>query len=244
MIRIAIVDDNNDFLSSYKKIVGKIFTDNDIEHEICCYTDSVEFKECTSYLNFDLIFLDIDMPKITGLDIAMHLGKIESEAAIIFVSSHSHLVFQSIHYRPFRFLQKDNLLEQTREAIESFCRLIKEDENSISLKLEDGRQSIEKLSKIQFFYSLRHSIFFAYSGQKESIRLYNRAYSLDRLEKELHDKGFIRIHKSYLVNFRYIYSIQEESIILRDKSEIPMSRRKSSEIKEQYQICLRKGVWK
>lgn len=244
MIRIAIVDDNEEFVLSYKKMIRSIFIDNTVEHEICFYTNAIKFKESISTLNFDLIFLDIDMPEITGLDIAMHLGKLKSEAAIIFVSSHSHLVFQSIHYRPFRFLQKDHLFEQTREAIESFCRLIKEDENSIFLKLEDGCQSIEKLSKIQFFYSLRHSIFFVYSGQREAVRLYNRAYSLDRLEKELRDKGFIRIHKSYLVNYRYIYSIQEGSIILRDKNEIPMSRRKSSEIKEQYQICLRKGVWK
>lgn len=244
MIQIAIVDDDAGFTSSYRKIVENFFIENDAKYEIHYYTSAIKFKEITSNLSFDLIFLDIDMPEITGFDIAIYLGEIQSEASIIFVSSHSHLVFQSIHYRPFRFLQKDHLLLQTREAVEAFCQLMKEDENSITLLLEDGSRSIEKLRRIQFFYSLRHNVFFHVNGQKESTRLHNRSYSLDRLEKELWEKGFIRIHKSYLVNYRYIYSIQEESVRLIDQSEIPMSRRKSSGIKEQYQFFLRKGVWK
>ena len=161
MIQIAIVDDDAGFTSSYRKIVENFFIENDVKYEIHYYTSAIKFKEITSNLSFDLIFLDIDMPEITGFDIAIYLGEIQSEASIIFVSSHSHLVFQSIHYRPFRFLQKDHLLLQTREAVEAFCQLMKEDENSITLLLEDGSRSIEKLRRIQFFYSLRHNVVFS-----------------------------------------------------------------------------------
>ena len=64
---------------------------------------------------------------------------------------------------------------------------------------------------------------------------------MEQLEKELADDGFIRIHRSYLVNYLHIYQIKSQKIILTTKKELPLSRERASEVKKIYQQFLCKG---
>ena len=74
---------------------------------------------------------------------------------------------------------------------------------------------------------------------RQPIKSYGTLLSF---ENQLTDRGFIRTHKSFLVNLKYIYSIDSKDIILDDKTVIPMSRYKSESVKEKWGEYLRKGI--
>ncbi len=66
--------------------------------------------------------------------------------------------------------------------------------------------------------------------------------SLSDLEKELGDHDFVRTHKSFLVNCKFIFSIERNQVILDDKTAIPLSRYKSEAVKRKFKNILRRTL--
>lgn len=240
MIYIAIVDDEKAFVQAYEKEVSRIFDELGYKCKIYTYTDSSIFLKETSEIKYDLIFLDIDMPNISGMEIAADLNKLENRASLIFVSNHSNFVFEAFRYSAYRFIRKDNLLFDTGEAISSFCNNLKRNKNHIVLDFEEKKNVSVDLSDIRYFFSIRHDIFF-YNTQNKTVRLSMRTYTLDDLEKMLKESGFIRIHRTYLLNCLCIYQIRSDKVLLKDESELPISRRRYDNIKKAYRefVCKR-----
>lgn len=238
MIRIAVVDDELLFLEYFSKIIKDKFEYCAVECEILTYSSGADFQEYQLHGEFDLIFLDIDLPDISGIQLASELRKKKSSTTLMFVSAHNQFVFESIKYKPFRFIKKADLLSDVDEAIKAYCRQLKQSSNKITLSLDDHREKTVDLSDIMYFYSLRHEIYYV-SQTGVSVRLAFRTYTLELLEKTLKYQGFIRTHKTYLVNCSYIYKIQTTKLILKNNTQIGISRGRTDEIKEQYQIFLR-----
>ncbi len=151
MVYIAIVDDEKTFIQTYKKEVLRIFSELGFECEINTYTDPAAFQKEVVEIKYDLIFLDIDMPGISGMEIASELNKSENNAVLIFVSNHSNFVFEAFRYSAYRFIRKDNLLSDTAEAVCSFCNTLKTKENYITLDLENKKDVPINLSGVKYF---------------------------------------------------------------------------------------------
>ncbi len=239
MIRIAICDDERAYANKLKLIVDALFKEQNVEVESYVYTDAKMLSHNHYELRFQLIFLDIDMPGISGIEFASTLRAAKSKAALIFVSHHSHFVFETFQFSPFRFVRKDWLDIELPEAIQAYCSEILNKKPMVKLVLDDKSTITENAEEIIYFFSLRHDIY--YLTKSGSKRLSVREYTMEKLEKQFQKHGFLRIHKTYLVNYRYIYQIgtNEVSLILKDSDELPVSRRRLTEIRKQYHILLR-----
>lgn len=240
MIRIAVVDDEEMFILSFQKDLKRLFKQNNVDFLISSFTSGSEFLESYEEAKYDLIFLDIDIPDVNGIEIASDIRSKKINTELIFVSGHDNFVFESIHYAPFRFIRKAELLLDTEEAVFSFCKKTKNNERYISLELEENNIFFDDISKIIYIFSQRHDIFIL-NDKKETFRLSSRLYTMDSLEELISSRGFIRIHKSYLVNYLCIYKIQCEKILLKDLSDIPLSRGRAAKVKEKYNIFLRRN---
>ena len=239
MIQIAICDDEKVFVEMYKKEIIHLFKECDIECCVDIYTDSKIFQSKLNFNNYDLIFMDINMPEVTGIQVASKLRSSGADTTLVFVSNHDHFVFESFRYSPYRFIRKNNLLNDTAEMIRTFCAILKKRPSHILLDLESKKDSLENVSHIVYFYSIRHDIFL-YNTHKDSIRLAH-TYTMEQLEDKLKDRGFIRIHKTYLLNFKWILRIQSSTVYLKDGNELPLSRARSDTVKKEYQRLLREG---
>lgn len=238
MIQIAIVDDELLFLNRFSSLMKKKFDEHEVKCEISTYPSGVDFQNVWMQKEFDVICLDIDLPDISGIQLASKLRKRNSSTTLLFVSAHNQFVFESIQYRPFRFIRKAELLTDVDEAINAYCRQLKQISKKITLSLDSHREQIVDLSDIMYFYSLRHEIYYVLQTG-EAVRLAFRTYTLELLEEMLQYQGYIRTHKTYLVNCKYIYKILTTKIILKDNTQIGVSRERTDEIKEQYQLFLR-----
>ncbi len=238
MLKIAIVDDEIGFLDVYTKIVSKAFSEHHVVINIKNFVNGNEFIKSLSIIKYDLVFMDIDMPEISGIDIASELRNNNQNFDLIFVSAHPHFVFETIKYTPYRFIRKTNLRSETIEAVNSYCSRTNIKHKMLSLELQNGNTISEKLNDIIQFFTIRHDVYYTVKNDRESKRL-SRKYSLSQIEELTKGFGFIRVHKSYIVNYRYIENIDAKSLLMTNGSEIPISHGKKTDIQERFMTLLR-----
>lgn len=243
MIRIAVVDDEITFVHEIEQQLSDFLKGKSIGFQINPYTEPAAFLSDHTQNAFDLIYLDIDMPEISGIDLASEIRKKSTETCIIFVSSYSHFVFDTFQYAPYRFIRKEKISPELIQSIQSYCDDVYQKKQYFSFQLANKEVYSACVIKFMYFYSLRHDVFFVTESGK-SKKLANRVYTMDGLEQKMESFGFIRIHKSYLVNYRYIYQILEREVVLmpfhNGKTErLPLSARRIVETKMKFQQLTR-----
>ncbi|MBD5104855.1 MAG: response regulator transcription factor [Ruminococcaceae bacterium] len=236
MIRIAVCDDERDFSERIKVLIEKYSTEQTDESDITIFSSGSCFLSDST--NYNAVFLDIDMPDIGGFDIAEQISG-RGNTLIIFVTTHDELVYSSLKFRPFRFIRKAHLEEELPETLDAVNKeILKLGVNTkFMLQTKNGEVLID-VTNIEYIEIYTHSMQ-VYTASGEILECYG---SLSAMEKQLNDFDFVRTHKSYLVNCKYIFSIEKNRIILDDKAEIPLSRYKADTVKSKFKNHLRSTI--
>ena len=222
MIRIAICDDDTYFLSYFNRIIVNIF--NGASSAIDCYTSPKALMN--SDMKYDIIFLDIEMPEINGIELASNYRR--NDAIIVFVTNRDTLVFDAYNTTDtFGFIRKSNLKTDLTNIIR---RLNKESFTLASIAVKIGKKLIKiKCSEIIYIEkSSNNVIIHTQSG------VYSERRTLAEFEKLLLQYGFERCHIGYLVNTKYIYLIDNTEILLTNSERIPLSRRNIKRVKSTF----------
>lgn len=242
MIRIAIVDDEKDFLERIKILLIQNMTYANVEYSISTYVDSDNFLN--SDLQFDLLLFDIDMPKINGFGLVRRINLFPSKNnrySVIYISNYENLVFESFKYSPFRFVRKNMLESDFSEAIDAFLSKYMRENNYFTFIDKDSNSCMKiQLMDIMYFESYGHDIcLIEKTGKTYKIKR-GMNYTLNWLEDKYSSNGFIRSHKSYLVNYRHIYKIQENKIYFATGKVALITIRDVKEFKIKYQSLVMK----
>lgn len=236
MIRMAVCDDDRDFSERIKRLIEQYFTEQSTENDITVFISGAEFLSDNT--DYNAVFLDIDMPDIGGFDIAEQISS-KSNTLIVFVTTHDELVYSSLKFRPFRFIRKAYLEEELPETLEAVNKEIAKlnVSSKFILQTKNG-EVLLNINNIEYIEIYSH-LMQVYTVGGEILECYG---SLSEMEKQLNDFDFVRTHKSYLVNCRYIFSIEKNRIILDDKTEIPLSRYKADTVKSKFKNHLRRMI--
>ena len=141
IINIAVCDDEKDSLENIQKELFQLANTLNITIETYLYTDGNKVVNLiyNNKEDFDILFLDIDMPNISGLEVAKKLREKGSDIILIFISAHEQYVFESIEYSPFRYIRKNKISEELPLAMKAaFTRLENEKDRNIIIKTDDG----------------------------------------------------------------------------------------------------------
>lgn len=234
MIRIAICDDDKILLEHAKNI---------LKSNIDCFKNDIfiqTFEDGNKMLSdatkeisvFDIIFLDIDMPSISGFEVAEILRRNNENIIIIFLTSMEHLVFESFKYKPFRFIRKNKLEEELNEVLHSaISEIEKNTVYQFNFKTEEGEMKIGS-SDILYIECLNRKVYL----KVENKKIYIPGIKFSEILNEFDDKEFILVHRTCLVNLRYIYSIGKLDITLDNGEKLPLSRYKVSEVKRAFTL--------
>lgn len=190
----------------------------------------------------DLVFLDIDLPDMSGFEMLRKLGDWDSYGfKIIFVSAFKKDVIRAIRLRALDYILKPIQEEELREAIQRFLNLHPQPGNhaylenqphvtefsiksgeSLHLQLQEGLL-IVPLDEVLFIQGERNYSHIHYRDQSKKLI----SKTLGEFEDLLKDKGFFRTHKSYLINGRSIQAREGKyRLIMKDNSSLPISRRR------------------
>lgn len=232
-VQIGICDDEEIFVNNLKEVLMKQMVDCKAEYEIYTYSNGEDLIRDNNKYKFDIVFLDIEMPVLNGMEVAEKLRDENSCITIIFVTNRDDLVFSSFKYRPFRFIRKQRLDNELEEAMREFLTLLDKDREYYSFNSNQSLIHV-KIADIEYFESLKHCIFVHTKNDEFRIKS-----TLAKLEEEFEIHGFIRVHSGFLVNYRFIYSIGKTDITLTSQKKIPISRHRLENVKRKLQMYAR-----
>ncbi len=228
LCKIAICDDDTTFLELLSTKIEDYCKSQDLSVEVMKYSSGEALLKAYSKSRFSLIFLDIEMPGMSGFEAASRLDSPGQSTEIIFLSGFENYVYESIKHKPLRFIRKEYINQELSEALEAFYEIIKNSESNYPFSTKDGT-IIWKVEDIQYMEVYQHYVYVHSSDKSIKVR-----GSLDKFEKEFQKWGYIRIHKSYLVSYKYIYAVNPTEVILTSQMKLPLSRRKNEEVKEKF----------
>lgn len=228
----AVCDDEEDVRVYMRKILMKEFILHGYNPEIYFFDSPEALLRDMSVRTFQIIFMDIEFSdgrkKIKVMEQIIELSG-EKPLFLIYVSNHDELVFDTFKYRPFWFVRKSRLKVEIGSIIKELCKCFDEKKEEQILIEKDGRIIPIKVCEILYIESF---------GKEQVIHKLNSKYTvflkMGEIEKKLQTKGFIRVHRSYLVNCHYIKELGNEDAILINGDKIPISRYRKKEIREKY----------
>ena len=148
-------------------------------------------------------------------------------------------VYSSLKFQPFRFIRKTRLNDELSETVSAVIeRIVKRSaERKIEFQTKD-RKIFLLADEIEYIEVYGHWLRVVVTTG-EPIECYG---SLSEFEKILAPIGFVRTYKSYLVNLKYVYSMEKTKVVMDNKTEVPLSRYKAFEIKEKFKEYLRSAL--
>ena len=141
MIGIAICDDDEYTLGIVKTKIDREFAKYTDDYNIKCYSNGMLLLDDNRHTAFDILFLDIDMPKIGGFEIAQQFREGFLQSFIIFVTSHSNLVYKSFDFQPFNFIPKDSPDDFNRTIISVIGKLMEHMKQHKKIVLENDEET-------------------------------------------------------------------------------------------------------
>lgn len=223
-MKIAICDDERIFTDIFREKLEMTAEKCGIECTVSAFLNGAEM---ISMLNrFDAVFLDVDMPGLSGEETAEYIIGLEKTLPIIFVTNHDDFVFSSFRYRPFGFLRKRYIDSELEDIIKRLDKYLAEIERCYTFNSHNKLISV-RLNDINYIEVYGHETLVHTANA-----VLTTSKALSAIEKELSEYGFIRTHKSYIVNTRYIFSVERNSIILSNGENLPVSRTKLTDVKQ------------
>ncbi len=250
-IKTILVDDEPRGINSLKKILREYWPEVDVIAECA---DAEIAKEKIELLEPQLVFLDISLPDKSGFDLLQELGKVNFE--IIFVTAHNEYTLQAFHYSAIDYLMKpideDLLVDAVKRATK---KITAPAVNSNVATLLHNLQQIQAPQDMKLcihstkgfqVVELKDILYCEASGNYTNFHFNSEhrtctAKPIHEYEELLADAGFVRIHKSYLINLLHVKEyIRGEggAVILSNGTQVEVSRRKKdvfiSRMKEFY----------
>lgn len=230
-MNIVICDDNKLDALTAGKVIRNTLNELNVNADIEYYLNAEDIlnKLLKKKEPIDLLILDIDMPGISGLDLAEKLRRSNLKILIIFLSNHEEFVFKAIEFQPFRYIRKIKLETEMPIAIQSVVNIIKiNSDKQIVLSTDDGEMRI-MISDIMYFEK---------DGRKLSICLSNERKllvnkTIIELREMIAKDKFILIHRSCVVNSDYVKKMHDTILTMKNGQQLAVSRRNYKYIKQQ-----------
>ena len=244
MIRIGICDDNGVMLNNLKKIISKAFAEYTPDFEALTYSSGALLINEHKQEPFHIIFLDIDMPKVTGFDVAKTLRDEFSNCFIIFVTSHSELMYESMDFQPFHFIKKNSdepISSSVNRIVKKLMKHMRQNEKVI---LEDdisGRHAVY-MHNIIYLESDKHYVKYYVKDMDEPIKMRE---NISECEEKYAYYDFVRIHKRYLINLKYLSNFDNtnnEVLLGTINKRLVMSKNYKKDVDEKYTLYLRSKI--
>lgn len=238
MIKIGICDDEQIMAKEIGKYVREFFEQNNSEISIDTFISAKKFQSACRTIKYDLALLDVDMPEVSGFELAKEIQQNQKETVIVFISGRDLLVYESLKYQPFRFIRKSVCEEELKEALYSFYEKYLMMSKDTDLEFEEGVQIIT-ITQVVFVESRGH-IMEVNLSDGTLLHTKRHTVAIRDLEKRWYEYGFIRIERGYLVNYRYVKRIRGREMEMNDGIILSIGRSRVDDVKKRFLQLVRR----
>jgi len=225
---IVICEDNDEDRKTLHQFVSRFFDEIDCPVNITTYTNGDDFLNSPNRATTKIAFLDIYMPGTSGIDIAKKIRETDNEMVIIFTTTSldhgldGYAVY-ALQYlvKPIEYIQVKEVLNRASAIFADLLRTMEITSNRLTVKiLIKDIMKIEALNQACYIQTV-----------SEIIKSY---LSLDEIQRQLGGNPFLRTHRSYIVNLRYVKDVKENDFVLTDGTIVPIRRSDKLAIKQKF----------
>ena len=217
MVKIGICDDEPEMRKPLRQILEQVLQLQGVEYLISESESGEDLTAGISCLDIDILFLDIEMRSLDGIETAKLLRKKGMKGIIIFVTAYPDFVFQGYEVHAFHYILKPYRKEKIEEVLRQALHELDLSKEQYFIIEQKARVIRIPLSRTIAFQSDRRKV--EALLEEDFVAFYGR---IDEVCREL-PSCFIRIHNRYIVNLNYVTTLEKDRCILGSRS-FPVSR--------------------
>lgn len=226
MITIGICDDESLVRQHIKELCDGFFAERSLPYEC------IEFASGEEFLNYgdapiDLLFLDIELGGMNGIQVKKIIEQKENVWRIIFVTNYQEVVWEAFGFRTLTFLRKPVNATELKEWLEVALREMQKN-ISYGFPIDKG-MSYVKLEDIYYFEAAGN---YTYLFTKDGKLLV--CENLKACQDKMSGTPILRIHKSYLINMQNVKNWESEQVLLMNDVRFTLGRQYKKEARKTY----------
>lgn len=230
MIRIAVVDDEYNQIQKINQVISVFFSEREIAISVDLFTSGEDLLNSSTM--YDIIFLDIEMSGINGIETGQRLRVNNKNAAMFYITSFQNYIQQSMTIHPFAFIVKpftDDIVCKNLDDYLKYKYFAKNKQKETFL--------IDTIDGRHFNVNMNEIMYFSYKGERiTAVFMKNSSYeiknSLTAIYEKLNHDYFVIPHRSFIVNLQHIHEIdgKNKNIVMKNGDLVFIARGKYNEI--------------
>lgn len=238
MIRIGVLDDSVTDRENLKGHLETFFASNHITIKIIEFSDPISFVEKYE-AKYDLIFFDVEMPKLNGIEAARKIRSMDDKVKIVFVTNYPQFAIDGYGINALDYILKPVVYDQLALKLDRIIPDMKKDKEEDAILSINVNNKIEIIEINQITYVEVFGHYLSLHLLDGSVVEYRKPLSV--LEKDLEPYGFFRCNSCYLVNIHYITKIKDNEVYIKDTA-LKISRNKKKAFMIQVTKYLSRGI--
>lgn len=229
VLHCAICDDEPEMVELVKKKAEKVFAEKDVTSKILTYTNSKQFLfELEDNSQLDLLILDIQMPSVTGLEIAAIVKKKHKNCLIVFLTSYLNYAVDGYELEIFRFVPKSEIDLRLERTISDAAKVIDfESKKSYYIKKHDLCIKVPYKDILYITKSGKNSVICCRGASTVNVRK-----TLAEVFNELNSEEFVYIDRSCIANMSNVRKIDKHDWVCENGDRIPISHSSYTRVKQ------------
>ncbi len=230
VMRIAVCDDDKECIDEAKALIEKWVALSGIVTEIVTFDNGDDLIAENRLEPIDIIFLDIVMPLLNGIDTAKEIRDFDERAKIIFLTSTSEFAVASYNVEASDYLLKPVDYEHISRALFKVTQELQKVKSSIVIHTNDGYKKVY-INEIEYIEASRkRTNIYLISGT--AIKSLDPLYYFEQI---LSDKvGFFKCHRSFIVNISNLDSLAQNEVITKTGKTLPVARKLQKYFKKEF----------
>lgn len=226
---IAIIEDSGQELSLLERYLQSYLSNRQVYRVIDTYTSGDAFLENWPFKSYDLIFLDILMDGISGIEVARKIRETDSECLLIFISSSKEYALQGFEVRAFDYLLKP-LSEERFQRTMDLCH----NELAKHIRYIEVKESrtLVKIPLGEIIYTDYYNHYIQIHTSTRLIRSYQQFDVFSPLL--LCYPQFLCCYRNCIVNMDHVASVDKHDFIMENGERVPITRGNRNAIYQQY----------
>lgn len=232
-MKVAICDDEEYFILIEKSVIENYALEHDFSVDIECFYSGRAFLD-SDLKSYDIAFVDIELRNENGLDVLKTIKERCSDVRVAFVTNHMKYARKGYEYNLFRYIPKNEkvFIPAMNECLDSILKETGYINVTVDVDIKGGVKRSIIVGDVGYIesekhYTLIHSII-------NSEEILTSRMSIDQAEEFFEKYGFIRVHKSFIVNTVFIKRIGRDGVEIKNGEIIPVSQKRYMEVLAKY----------
>ena len=229
-MRIAVCDDDKEELCRMLEVLSNYREQRQVKLHYEGFESAVELLAAMEYQEYDLLLLDILMPGLNGIQTAHEIRDQNEVVKIVFLTSTPEFAVESYTVQAQNYLLKPVTPERLFPVLDQMFNELRSPEASLTIKAPgcvfrlpyDKLESVEVIAKVLYFHMA--------DGTLRKVRATLSEYE----PMILAQAGFYKVHRSYLVNFRWVAEMQQSELLTAAGRRIPIARSVCQKVRKDY----------